>query len=602
MPASVARPRRPATTRCAARGPADARRRVARELAAYFAFLGEDAGRRGARPRRRRLAGRVYDGDRGRDAGRGGPGGRGGGHRGGAPPRAGRRRAQAHVDCARAPRARARAAPDGRLPRRRRGRWAAAAAARQRADRLAAAVQLYRALRVRRDSGLQPQSAAPSSGWSARSSSRGRAAATGARRAAGDGRPLARPGVDGRRPRTRSRSEAGVAIAAAPAAPRWMPPSRPSAVLSVVYPHMTSVGGDAFWLIHRLRAPAACASWTRAEPPPPPRRWTLVRARGLTEIPYRGVLPATVTVPGAVDGWFEAHAAYGRLPLARLLAAAVEYARDGFPATRAARALDRGWPRRARGGSRRRRACSSPAVGRPRAGERSGIPISRGRSSASAPPGAPSFYEGETAREIARYARGRGGLYHRGGLRARSARSGASRRHATVPRRHHLRDAAAELRAVAVLQMLRLLEPFDVGASRVSLGPDHVHLLVQAKQIAFHDRDRVLADPALRGGAGRAAPLRRLRRRAPAAHRPRARAALGPRARRGEPGRRHGLRGGGGRRGQRGLADPESLRPSSARGWWRAGPASCSRTAAPTSRSIPRIPIGSSPASGRCTR
>ena len=47
---------------------------------------------------------------------------------------------------------------------------------------------------------------------------------------------------------------------------------------------------------------------------------------------------------------------------------------------------------------------------------------------------------------------------------------------------------------LSVLQMLRLLEGFDLGALEY-LGPDHVHLLIQAKQLAFHDRDRFLADP-----------------------------------------------------------------------------------------------------------
>src|SRR4029434_2250498 len=69
-----------------------------------------------------------------------------------------------------------------------------------------------------------------------------------------------------------------------------------SAVLAVVYPHMTSVGGDAFWLIHPAReggvrfldaGGAATAAGTL----------DTFRARGLAEIPYRGVLPATVTVP-----------------------------------------------------------------------------------------------------------------------------------------------------------------------------------------------------------------------------------------------------------------------------------------------------------------
>src|SRR5258708_23749324 len=95
---------------------------------------------------------------------------------------------------------------------------------------------------------------------------------------------------------------------------------------------MTGVGGDAFWLIHDGRTGAvryldgggrACAAGTIAA----------FEKRGLSEIPYRGVLPGTLTVPGAVASWCEAHAAYGRLPLARSLASAIGYARDGFPVT-----------------------------------------------------------------------------------------------------------------------------------------------------------------------------------------------------------------------------------------------------------------------------
>src|SRR5207249_10553246 len=101
------------------------------------------------------------------------------------------------------------------------------------------------------------------------------------------------------------------------------------AALSVLYPHMTSVGGDAFWLIYdaqarRVRylngggraAKSASIGW--------------FRSRGMNEIPLRGFLPATLTVPGAIASWCAAHEESGRLPLAGVLAAAVEYARGGF--------------------------------------------------------------------------------------------------------------------------------------------------------------------------------------------------------------------------------------------------------------------------------
>src|SRR5476649_2220610 len=105
-----------------------------------------------------------------------------------------------------------------------------------------------------------------------------------------------------------------------------------SAVLSVLYPHMTSVGGDAFWLIHDARTKQVryLDGGGRAT-----QAGTVdnFKKRGLSEVPYRGALPATLTVPGAVASWTEAHAAYGRLPLKRCLESAIGYARDGFPVT-----------------------------------------------------------------------------------------------------------------------------------------------------------------------------------------------------------------------------------------------------------------------------
>src|SRR5690349_8919816 len=105
-----------------------------------------------------------------------------------------------------------------------------------------------------------------------------------------------------------------------------------TAALSVLYPHMTGIGGDAFWLIYdaktrqvryidgggRATAGGTIEAFAR---------------RGLAEVPVKGALPGTLTVPGSVASWSEAHAAYGRLPLARCLESAIGYARDGFPVT-----------------------------------------------------------------------------------------------------------------------------------------------------------------------------------------------------------------------------------------------------------------------------
>ncbi len=109
-----------------------------------------------------------------------------------------------------------------------------------------------------------------------------------------------------------------------------------AATIAVVYPHMNSIGGDSFWLLHVPgEAPGAIdacgAAAARAT-----REW--YAARGLTQtLPARGGVAAN-TVAGTVSGWGAAHelsrrALGGRLPLTRLLADAITYAREGCPVT-----------------------------------------------------------------------------------------------------------------------------------------------------------------------------------------------------------------------------------------------------------------------------
>jgi gamma-glutamyltranspeptidase/glutathione hydrolase len=94
---------------------------------------------------------------------------------------------------------------------------------------------------------------------------------------------------------------------------------------------------------------------------------------------------------------------------------------------------------------------------------------------------------------MARHAREHGGFYTERDFAAQHATWGDSI-HATY-RGVTIHQTPPPSQGVSVLQSLRLLEPLEIGALPF-LGPDHVHLLVQAKQIAFHDRDRFVADPA----------------------------------------------------------------------------------------------------------
>jgi gamma-glutamyltranspeptidase len=102
------------------------------------------------------------------------------------------------------------------------------------------------------------------------------------------------------------------------------------------------------------------------------------------------------------------------------------------------------------------------------------------------------FYDGEVARELLRWSQANDGFFTADDLGAQLARWGepieGSYKGVTIY------ETPAPTQGFAVLEMLNLLEPLDM-ANKPFLGPDHVHLMVQAKQIAYHDRDQHLADP-----------------------------------------------------------------------------------------------------------
>ena len=263
-----------------------------------------------------------------------------------------------------------------------------------------------------------------------------------------------------------------------------------SAALAVIYPHMTGLGGDAFWLIYDAKARAvsyldgggrACA---RAH-----IDW--FKERGHQEVPFRGILPATLTTPGSVASWGEAHAAHGRLPLARSLQSAIGYARDGFPVTERLA----GWIEHAAADlapHAESMAIFMPDGKPPRAGSKLRNPNLARTLQAVALHGAAGFYGGEVGAELARFAALHGGFFTQADLAAQTARWGE-------PLQGRYRDVTvyetpAPTQGFTVLQMLNLLEPFELHR-HAFMGPDAVHLMVQAKQVAYHDRERFLADP-----------------------------------------------------------------------------------------------------------
>src|SRR5215468_10862893 len=101
-----------------------------------------------------------------------------------------------------------------------------------------------------------------------------------------------------------------------------------AAVLNVVEPNSTGIGGDMFALVYMQQdaKPVGLngSGWAGAK-----ASVDFFRTRNLADVPLFGML--SVTVPGAVAGWYKLHQRYGKLPMSRILAPAIEYAEKGFP-------------------------------------------------------------------------------------------------------------------------------------------------------------------------------------------------------------------------------------------------------------------------------
>ncbi|GIW99103.1 MAG: gamma-glutamyltransferase [Pirellulaceae bacterium] len=264
-----------------------------------------------------------------------------------------------------------------------------------------------------------------------------------------------------------------------------------NAVLGVVEPMSCGIGGDLFALCWspqdgKLRGLNASGRAPRAA------TISSLRRRGLKQVPMYG--PLSWTVPGCVDGWRALHQEYGKLPWSRLFEPAITLAEEGFPV---APVIAEYW-RAAEGRLRDDRLAAETYLvdgHAPRAGDifRNARLAETYRRIASQ--GAEVFYQGEIARQIDRYSRSTG----EGLLRLEDL--AAHRSHWVVPVSTKYRgldvwELPPNGQGIAVLQMLNMLEPFDIAAMGWG-SPEWVHLFVETKKLVFADRARWYADMAM---------------------------------------------------------------------------------------------------------
>lgn len=261
-----------------------------------------------------------------------------------------------------------------------------------------------------------------------------------------------------------------------------------NAVLGVVEPMSCGIGGDLFAIVWdaKTRSLHGLNASGRS-----PYAATLqgFQSKGLKSIPSNG--PLSWSVPGCVDGWDQLRSKFGSRPLAEILAPAIAYAENGFPVSEI---IASDWQQSTSALAKvpTAAACFLPNGKAPGKGDVFRNPDLARSLRLIAKGGRDAFYKGPLAASIVEYSAQVGGLFSEKDFEDHT--STWVDPVSTNYRGFDVWELPPNTQGIAVLQMLNLLEPFDLKA----MGPqsaEALHLMIEAEKLAYEDRGRYYADP-----------------------------------------------------------------------------------------------------------
>jgi len=261
-----------------------------------------------------------------------------------------------------------------------------------------------------------------------------------------------------------------------------------NAALGLMEPTGNGIGGDLFAMVwdartrtlHGLNASGRSPRSLSLE-------WFV--EHGYTSIPRYGPLP--VSVPGAVDGWFELHGRFGRLPMKEILQPAIDYARNGHPVPQYIQYL---WQLSVKRLAEYPGFTEQMTLGghAPEVGEMWKNPNLANTLERIANEGRDAFYKGEIAHIIGDYMQANGGFLSYEDMAAHESTWVTPE--SVNYRGYDVWELPPNGQGIAALQMLNILELHDVGAMGFG-SADYIHLFLEAKKLVFEDRARFYADP-----------------------------------------------------------------------------------------------------------
>ena len=263
-----------------------------------------------------------------------------------------------------------------------------------------------------------------------------------------------------------------------------------NAALGFLEPMSCGIGGDLFAIVwdaktrklYGLNGSGRCPKALTIEKIKPQRDGT---------ISLRS--PESWSVPGAVDGWFTLHGRFGRLPMKEVLSGPIALAREGAPVPRV---IGRSWA----GAAQTFRTMPGfaetfmPGGRAPREGELFRNPALARTYAQIAERGRDGYYRGPVAEAIVAFSKEHGGYFSMEDLADHT--SDWIEPVSTTYRGVTVWQLPPNGQGIAVLQMLNILERFDLKAMGRD-SADFWHVMVEAKKLAFEDRARFYADPAM---------------------------------------------------------------------------------------------------------
>lgn len=262
-----------------------------------------------------------------------------------------------------------------------------------------------------------------------------------------------------------------------------------NAMLGLVEPMSCGIGGDVFAIVWEADTKQLYGLNGSGRSPSALSRQKIVSQGHHKHVPMRG--PLSWSVPGCVDGWFRLHNRFGRIPMRDLLQPTIDVARDGFPVTPV---IARMWQAAVV------RLAEDPGA--------AAVFLTNGRAPKSgdtvrnerladiltyiAKSGRDAFYRGSIADELVTFSDEMGGFFS---LSDFTTHTSSWVEPVSVRfRGYDIWQLPPNTQGLALLQMLKILEPFDLADMDHNSG-DYLHLLIEAKKLAYEDRARFYADP-----------------------------------------------------------------------------------------------------------